>query len=92
VVAALDPNILTRAAQLKEGHPKPLPSDGAAFLTDLKEEVHEITVALADRIPTNTEARVQNGKLALEALEAVQLPTFAEEIRQGFAGMLPLVT
>ena len=29
---------------------------------------------------------------ALEALEAVQLPTSAEEIRQGLAGMLPLVT
>jgi len=63
-----------------------VPSDGAAFLTDLKEEVHEITVAVADRIPTNTQARVHNGKLALEALEAVQLPASAEEIRQALAG------
>ena len=69
-----------------------LPSDGAAFLTDLKEEVHEITVAVADRIPTNTQARVHNGKLALEALEAVQLPASAEEIRQALAGALPLVS
>ncbi len=68
-----------------------LPPDGAAFVAALKEEVHEVTLAVADRLPANTEARVEGGKLALAALEAVETPPFAEELRRRLAGLLPLV-
>jgi len=69
-----------------------LPADGAAFLASLKDEVNQITLAVAGRLPANTEARVEGGKLTLEALEAVQIPPLAGEIRQALAGMLPLVS
>jgi TnpA family transposase len=69
-----------------------LPGDGAAFMAGLKDAVHEITVAVADRLPANTEARVEGGKLALKPLEAVVVPASAQEVRQCLVGMLPLVS
>jgi TnpA family transposase len=69
-----------------------LPADGAAFVAALRNEVHEITLAVADRLPANTEAGVEGGKLALKALEAVEIPPLAEEVRQALVGMLPLVS
>ncbi len=69
-----------------------LPGDGAAFVAGLKDDVHETTLAVANRFPANTEVRVEGGRLALEALEAVEIPPFAEEIRQALVGMLPLVS
>ncbi|MGH2688710.1 MAG: Tn3 family transposase [Actinomycetota bacterium] len=68
-----------------------LPSDGAAFLSTLSDEVHAVTMAVADRLPANAEARVKAGKLTLDALGPMHIPPYAEQTRDRLMGMLPFV-
>jgi Tn3 transposase DDE domain-containing protein len=69
-----------------------LPADGRAFLAALTDEVHAVTIAVAWRLPTNAEARVEAGKLTLDALGPMEVPPFAEQIRERLVRMLPFVS
>jgi TnpA family transposase len=69
-----------------------LPHGGAAFLANLSEEVHRVTLMVAERLDGNSAARVEDGKLMLEALERIELPLSAEQARERLTRMLPLVT
>ena len=57
----------------------------------LSEDVHSLTVTVAERLPRNTSARVKGGMLALEALEGVEVAAAYRQTRDRLIRMLPIV-
>lgn len=69
-----------------------LPRDGAAYLEQVKAEVHALAVEVAQRWPENTAARIEDGRLLLAAQEGVQPSPAAEQTRRALISLLPRVS
>jgi len=68
-----------------------LPEDGGLYVARQVEELDTVTRDVARRLPANADARVVKGKIALSALEKVELPQQAVEARRDLLALLPRV-
>lgn len=62
-----------------------------AYLAEALDGLHTLTVEVAGRLPSNTAARVEKGKLVLHSLERLELSLQAEDARRALTRLLPLV-
>ena len=67
------------------------PAEGDAYVSTALEDLHSNILEAARALPDNTAARVEGGKIRLDALESLDLPPAVEGARRRLAGLLPLV-
>lgn len=77
-----------RASWFKESG---LPEDGVAYVAQAAQDLHVHTGEVARRLPSNMDARVEQGKLRLTALERVEVPEEVLSARRNLTALLPPV-
>ncbi len=69
-----------------------LPEEGNVYVARQIEELDRVTRDVSRRLPANADARVVKGKIALSALEKVELPQKAVDARRDLLALLPRVS
>jgi len=65
-----------------------LPEDGSRYVEQAIRDLDEVTTQVARRLPRNTGARIERGKLTLTALEKIDVPPTVEVAREALVAVL----